>query len=665
MPSLATTALTQFADDLTGGASVKLDFPLFDSPGSIIKLLFGRDVDLVTFNAAFNIPQKGFNFPTGISFLGLSLNFDGQFSAEGSLTLGYDTYGLRELVSGLENGGSLSAGQITSDIADGFYILGPNQSNPVDAIGQPDPLGSYVSVSGTVGLGLGASLGFASINLNGGLFTGKNGNNPIKLSLNDQDPDTANDHRIRLPELASELSTQNQSVFNVSGELDAGLYIQAQVGWGPFSWSDTLVNIATVTLWQASQASNAAVTAAAPPPTVSSVSPLQVPMSGGTTVTISGTDLDTVTSVLFLALGLSGGPLPDTAWGSIVPGSESYASLQVITPPTTQNLLEPAAIVANSPSGSSNTANIIYEPPPTVTGLTGHVGPLAGGTLVDITGTNFFSVTGVNFGPYAAQIDGDPTYTAQDGPTSLWVFSPVCNAGQQTGTLVTVTTGGGTSVPTEQLGDSPDSPAPESFWYILPPNIESISPTDHSTNGDAQNKIYLTLTGTNLDNIQTISLGSVSETPNSVRGNADGTWTVQFSPTQTTSGTVEVTATTAGGTSNPTGDYYSVINGVNTHSYDHCQFTYWAPPTITAVKYAVSGTSGEHYTDEAPNGDAYAVEIEGTNFGVVGNTTGITSVEIGGSAASITSPVPPSQGSSTWVLWIDAPAMPRVPSTLR
>ena len=73
-------------------------------------------------------------------------------------------------------------------------------------------------------------------------------------------------------------------------------------------------------------------------------------------------------------------------------------------------------------------------PTPAVTGLSPKTGPATGGTTVTITGTPFYGVTAVHFGPNEAIIKSHTE-------TSLTVETP---AGEGT-VYVTVTTPGGTS----------------------------------------------------------------------------------------------------------------------------------------------------------------------------------------------------------------------------
>jgi hypothetical protein len=92
--------------------------------------------------------------------------------------------------------------------------------------------------------------------------------------------------------------------------------------------------------------------------------------------------------------------------------------------------------------GTPDGVPVISEPvePPTVTNVKPHFGPLAGGTVVTITGTNLSGAKEVNFGSLPAK-----SVTA-DSATSITAESP---AGSAPGAVeVTVTTAAGKSAPT-------------------------------------------------------------------------------------------------------------------------------------------------------------------------------------------------------------------------
>ncbi len=178
-------------------------------------------------------------------------------------------------------------------------------------------------------------------------------------------------------------------------------------------------------------------------------------------------------------------------------------------------------VAGNGPGNTvEGTASLtIAAPAPTVTGVSPSSGPEAGGTVVTITGTNLTGGT-VDFGPNAAT-------GVTCGATSCTATSP---AG--TGTVdVTVTTAGGTSAtsPADQFTYTTTTPAP---------TVTGISPTS----GPAAGGTVVTITGTNLTG------GTVDFGPNAATGVTCGaTSCTATSPAGT--GTVDVTVTTAGGTS--------------------------------------------------------------------------------------------------------------------
>ena len=157
--------------------------------------------------------------------------------------------------------------------------------------------------------------------------------------------------------------------------------------------------------------------------------------------------------------------------------------------------------------------------------------------------------------------------------TTLTVNSP-----SGTGTVdVTVTTAGGTSA----------TGASDKFTYIAPPTVTNVNPTSGPQAGGTP----VTVTGTGFVSGSTaVDFGSTAGTSVSVTNST--TLTVN-SPSGT--GTVDVTVTTAGGTS-------------ATGASD--KFTYTGPPTVTNV----NPTSG-------PQAGGTPVTVTGTGF-VSGSTSG-------------------------------------------
>ncbi|MDA8066155.1 MAG: IPT/TIG domain-containing protein [Thermaerobacter sp.] len=252
-------------------------------------------------------------------------------------------------------------------------------------------------------------------------------------------------------------------------------------------------------------------------PTVTGVNPDMGSVSGGTQVTITGTNFNGATKVDF--------------------GSNAAASFKVISDTSVTATSPPGSVLADvtvtTPLGTSpkSTADeFLYTSPlfptPTVTAISPVSGPAVGGTPVTITGTYFGVGQTVKFGSNAA------TAVTVKTSTSLTAVSP---AG--TGTVdVTVTSPGGTSATSNA----------DKFTYTTPgtpaPTVTAISPVSGPAAGGTQ----VTVTGTNLTGATTVDFGS-GNPATKVSVNSAGTQITATAPPGT--GTVDVLVTTPGGTS--------------------------------------------------------------------------------------------------------------------
>ena len=183
---------------------------------------------------------------------------------------------------------------------------------------------------------------------------------------------------------------------------------------------------------------------------------------------------------------------------------------------------------------------------PTVTSISPTSGPTTGGTPVTITGTGFVSGATVMFGTVTA------TAVTVSSATSITATSPAESAGTVN---VTVTTAGGTSA---------TSSADQFTYKVTVPTVTSISPTSGPTTGGTS----VTITGTNFVSGATVMFGTVTATAVTV---SSATSITATSPAES-AGTVNVTVTTAGGTSATssadqftyvvpiTGDAYTPVN---------------------------------------------------------------------------------------------------------
>ena len=272
------------------------------------------------------------------------------------------------------------------------------------------------------------------------------------------------------------------------------------------------------------QAPQSATTPPPAHPAVTGLSPASGPTGGGTSVTISGSNLSGASRVSF------GGKA-----GTIT--SDSGNRITVKSPPG-----KGAVTVTLTTSGGTATAgkftyNAPPPPPPAhpaVSGVRPNSGPTGGGTSVTITGTNLSNATGVSFGGSGGRITADSS-------TQITATSP-----SGSGTVdITVTTKGGTSATSNA----------DKFTYTTPaPTVSVVSPRSGPTGGGTS----VTITGQNLSGATGVSFGG---TNGSITADSSTVITVT---TPAGSGTVNITVTTPGG---------SVGAG---------QFTYVVPaPTVT------------------------------------------------------------------------------------
>jgi hypothetical protein len=210
-------------------------------------------------------------------------------------------------------------------------------------------------------------------------------------------------------------------------------------------------------------------------PSVTSVSPISGTTAGGTSVTITGTNLTGATGVTI---------------GGVAATNVVVASATQITATTPAGTAGAASVLVTTPGGT-NAANTLFTyatPAPTVTAIAPNTGTPAGGTSVTITGTNLTGATAVRFGTSNASITANSA-------TSITATAP---AG--TGTVdITVTTAGGTST----------ASATDHFTYIVPvPTVTSVSPNSGPTTGGTS----VTITGTNLTGATAVKFGGNNAT---------------------------------------------------------------------------------------------------------------------------------------------------------
>jgi hypothetical protein len=126
-----------------------------------------------------------------------------------------------------------------------------------------------------------------------------------------------------------------------------------------------------------------------PAPTVSSVSPASGPVTGGTSVTVSGTGFASGATVDF-------GTVAATAVDVL-----SSTSLTATSPAGTE-AVDVKVTTGGGTSSASAADQFTYLAAPTVSSVSPASGPVTGGTSVTVSGTGFASGATVDFGTAAA-----------------------------------------------------------------------------------------------------------------------------------------------------------------------------------------------------------------------------------------------------------------------
>jgi len=242
-----------------------------------------------------------------------------------------------------------------------------------------------------------------------------------------------------------------------------------------------------------------------PAPIIKRVVPSSGPATGGTTVTITGTNLrDTKTVTFGIPAGLSITNVSATSVTAITPAKDAG----------------PVDMVLTTPGGTATCASgFTYVAFPKITSIERSSGPIAGGTKVTITGTNLKDTKTVTFGGTTGK---SVTVVSE---TTVTVVTPAKAAGPVDVVLATV--------------DGSDTSA-DGFTYVAVPTITSVTPLS----GPVAGGTTVTISGTNLTDTSSVMFGG---TPGTSIINVSSTSITVVTPTKA-AGAVAVVASCAGGT---------------------------------------------------------------------------------------------------------------------
>ncbi len=295
-----------------------------------------------------------------------------------------------------------------------------------------------------------------------------------------------------------------------------------------------------------------------PVPTIVGVSPSTGPATGGTSVTIAGTNFQ----------------LPNYPGVPSVQFGSAFASAVTVNSPVSLSATTPAGMVGavdvtvTAPDGQSAVLQSGFTyyvgAPPTISSVSPSSGPVWGGTAVAISGTNFASGATVQFG------DRPASAVTVNSSTSLTATTPFYE-GFEGAVNVQVTNSDGQS-----------ASLPNGFTYLGPaPIVSSVTPRTGPTSGGTAVTIY----GDNFQQGAAVTFGQAGD-PNAT---VNSPTTISATTPAEASGVVDVTVTNL--------DFKSGV------LHDGFTYTNSPPPTLSSVM-PVSGP--------LPGGTP--VTLSGSNF---------------------------------------------------
>ncbi|PJJ05195.1 IPT/TIG domain-containing protein [Streptomyces sp. 2333.5] len=315
-------------------------------------------------------------------------------------------------------------------------------------------------------------------------------------------------------------------------------------------------------------------------PVLTTLSPPSGPTSGGNVVTFNGMNLAGVISVNFGA-------------NSATVLSNTASQVVVIAP---AGLPSSVTVTVTTVGGTSNSLVYTYVAAavPVISGLSPGSGPVSGGNLVTVSGSNLSGAISVKFG-------NNPATVLSNTATQIVVSAP---AGPPSATTVTVSTAGGTS-----------NPLP--YVYVAAPTVNDLSAHLGPDTGGNTVAVF----GSNLTLAGAVSFGGNPATVLHVVSDSQLTVTAPAG-----AGTVVVTVTTPGGTSTAaTGNpYYAylaapVLTGlIPSHGPDFggdaivlggSNLTYTDAVTFGGVPASFSAISDAQVVATSPGGAAGTVNV--------------------------------------------------------
>jgi hypothetical protein len=358
------------------------------------------------------------------------------------------------------------------------------------------------------------------------------------------------------------------------------------------------VDVVVTTAGGVSQTSSSDVYLYETVPSVTAVAPAAGPTAGGATITVSGTDF--------------------VAGATVTVGGVAATNVTVVsptqitatTPAHAQALVDVVVSTGGGASPVSAADRYQYEALPSLLSVSPNAGPLAGGTTITITGSNFFAGASVAVGSQAAS-----NVTAASATSITATLPSVSSA---TTVDVVVTTAGGSSALSLQ-----------DLYAYGAPVVTGLSPVA----GPLVGGTVVTVSGAQFVPGLTVSFGGTAGTNVSVLSATSLTVSAPAMP----AGTVDVTITTAAGTSQ--------LVSADRYQYDPI-------PTVTGVAPNAGALAGGNQVTLSGTGFVSGMSVKfgslsGTSVTVSSSTSLTVTVPAVSTAATVDVTVTTPGGSST------------------
>ena len=279
-------------------------------------------------------------------------------------------------------------------------------------------------------------------------------------------------------------------------------------------------------------------------PAITNIAPTNGPLAGGTTVTITGSNMaENASSLLSFTLN-----------GIAVSSTTSVSHTEIVVTTGEGSAAGTGDLLINDNKyGTSMYANAwTYNPAPAITNVTPSAGPFLGGNLVTVQGTSLCEADGSDLN-YV-------NFNGRKATNIIYKSATVITAQLETATSATAGTAGDVVVVSTNFGTSTKSAA---YTYNWPGGVTSVSPN----NGPATGGYSVVISGSNLcsataGDVSSITLNGVAVSATNVNSSSQITVTAGDGIGDIGAGSVVITSTEYGTTTENNGFTYNNVPGI-------------------------------------------------------------------------------------------------------